>query len=113
MNSILCILFPSVIGLTLYCDLIKNNSTIKNLLFIYIIIVLVVNFISTFICVFIFDLNVGIEFALTNYPIFALKYIFLSSIVSLIIAIIIKSIKMNLNIELSVEKNENKVSEEY
>lgn len=106
MNSYLCILLPSVIGLMLYEKLEKKKNNLKNLFYIYLIMVLMVNFLSTFICVAIFDLNIGIEYALTSFPFFSIKYICLSTVISIVISIIIKCIEKNVSIELGVEKNE-------
>ena len=108
MNNYLCMLLPSIIGLVLYEKLDNKTNKMKEIIYIYLLMILFVNFISTFICVVIFDLKIGVDCALTDYPLFALKYIILSIVISIVISIIIKWIEKNIKIELSVENNEKK-----
>lgn len=103
MNQILALLFPSSLGTMIYL----KNASLKNacqIILNYMINTLLTNTIIYTIYYYIFNIK---KFSFTN--IFMLKYILISSIISIFIGILLTIINNRLNLKIEVEKNEKRV----
>ena len=102
MNELLSLLFPSAFGTLIYISNAKNEKHEKTFC-IYLINTLLTNFIMF---LYMYELHGTISFKFTN--IFTLKYIFFSSIISLLLGTIISLLDNTFTIKITVTKNTKK-----
>lgn len=106
MNYYISMIIPSLIGLKFYIN-INNLDSLnkKNFLehiYYYLILFLLTNtFTSLFSCIFL-GLNSKLEDSLNEFPMFSIKYIFISIFFTYIICIIITFIKKRVSLEVCV-----------
>jgi len=104
MIEILGIIFPSIFGLFIVEKLYtKEKITIKQLIYYICILILLSNMISIVVSKAVFDLTGNLEEYL-KYPIFFVKYTFVSLCINSVIAIIITMFKKYVEISLEVKK---------
>lgn len=101
MNQILAIFLPAVFGLYVYQKINKEELSNKECILKYFLFALIINIISYALSIYVFGRP---EFIFTNT--FTMKYLCLSSAISVIVSFVISFIEKNLEISIRVDKNE-------
>lgn len=99
MNELISILFPSAFGTLIYISNMKNEKREK-IFYVYLINTILTNFV---IFLFMYQVHGIISFEFTN--IFTIKYIFFSSIISLLLGIIISLLDNTFSLKITVTKD--------
>ena len=104
MSTVMGLIFPSIIGIYILEKLLNElKFNIKDYIYYGVILTLLSNCLSLIISRILFNLNGSIEVFL-NYPIFFVKYVFVSLIFNFIIAVGITIVKKNIDISIEVKK---------
>ena len=106
MNSILCLLVPSVISIKMYQHINGKVLHWKDMILDYFLFVFFNHFFTVMISIFLFDAKSNIINSIDFFPIFALKYCLISIILCFILPIIFQMIKKNIDYRVEVKKNE-------
>lgn len=105
MIKFICLFLPSVIGLGIYKKINKKTNNI-DLSVQYLINVLLVNLSSFIFSFYMWNINYNISDILNLYPGFAVKYMFISILFSIIYIFLV--VVIGNHTELRIEKNEKK-----
>ena len=108
MNIFLCLLGPSLISLNIYKKLENKEFNKFEYIYNYFLFVFFNNFFASIVSILLFKASTSIDNALINLPVFAVKYIVISSIFSIILPFVIVSINKNIKYSIEVEKNDKK-----
>ena len=109
MNFLISFIVPSLLGFRLLEKLIEKQFQKRDFIFYYLMFLLFTNSISVVFSCLLFGLNGNLEASLLASPIFSVKYILLSIVVSIFLGIVFAVIKRYVSVSLEVVKNEKKV----
>ena len=108
MNFLISFFVPSLLGVRLLERLIEKQFEKRDFVFYYLLILLFTNSISVVFSCWLFGLGGNLEASLMGSPLFSVKYILLSIIVSVILGLGIAVLKRYVSVSLEVVKNEKK-----
>ncbi len=99
MSVIFCIMLPSILGIGIYCSLIKERDYL-DIIFKYLTFVLISNFIIMLILMFIAKEQISIITSISNNLIFSTKYVGLGIIINIALSFIVAICKKSILISL-------------
>lgn len=108
MNLFLCLLGPSLVGIRIFNHFNKGQLSNRDILFYYLLFILVNNFFASAFSVLVFGARTSIDNSLVNFPFFALKYIIISIVLAIINSVLFKVVIENFDYDIEVNKNEKK-----
>lgn len=108
MMKFICLFLPAVLGTVVYLKLQTKKKETLSIILYYFGNVLWTTFFSLLISYFAFHVNSDIENLLTVSVPFAIKYLSVSIIISILWTMIYTVVEKNMNVKLVVKKNEKK-----
>ncbi len=107
MNLLICLIGPSLLGMMFFEKINNKKLVLREYLMYFGFFIFVVNVIGTVASRILFNVETSMDFLLTSYPMLAVKYIFINTILAFIVAIIMSCILKNVEIKLEVKENKN------
>lgn len=108
MNSLICLLGPSLLGIKIFASLNKKISN-RDMFIYYGVFTFIINTLGSLISYLLFDVRNNITLLLKENTVFSLKYILICSLVMLILVPATDIINKNIKIKFEVvEDEENK-----
>lgn len=105
MNLFICLFIPGMIAYLMYEKITKVNYDLKHSVMIYMIFTLFINITATVASNVLFDIDYSIESAITNFPIFAVKYVIISVLFALLLPAVVNWLANNISIRISIKKD--------
>lgn len=113
MNSYLCILIPSIISVFIYEHVTKKRLNTRDSIFVFLLFVLFNNVIASVVCRLLFNIVESLEIHLSSFPMFAVKYIIISLIISVILPVLYIFLEKNIIFKIEVKKKKNEEDKKH